>query len=284
MIEQHHLSERRACCLVGLSRDSYRNPPIPDMQTVALSAAIIDLAQMRRRFGYRRIHDLLRPEFPGVNHKRIYRLYSEAKLSVRKRRKGKRPQHERVPLQIAEAINEVWSMDFVSDSLASGRRIKCLTVADDFSHECVDLAADYGISGQYVTRLLDQAATFRGYPLAVRTDNGPEFTSRAFMAWTQKHGIRHLLIQPGRPMQNGYIESFNGKFRDECLNEHWFETLAEARTTIAAWRQDYNEVRPHSSCGRIPPAKFAAQHRQHAADAVQPRNISINLAPGLPAE
>jgi len=269
---------------VGLSRDSYRHTPVPDQQTAALSAAIIDIAQARRRFGYRRIHDLLRPEFPSVNHKRVYRLYSAAKLAVRKRKKAKRPASERVPLQIAQMVNEVWSMDFVSDSLANGRRIKCLTVADDFSHECVDIATDYGISGQYVTRLLDQAAIFRGYPRAVRTDNGPEFTSRAFMAWAQTHGIRHLLIEPGRPMQNGYIESFNGKFRDECLNEHWFETLPQARSAIAIWRQDFNEVRPHSSCRRMPPAKFAALHRQHADDAMQTPTNSINLATGLPAK
>ncbi len=234
-----------------------------------LSAAIIDIAQVRRRFGYRRIHDLLRPEFPEVNHKRVYRLYSLAKLAVRKRKKVKRPTNERVPLQIAQRVNEVWSMDFVSDSLTNGRRIKCFTVADDFSHECVDIAVDYGIGGQYVTRLLDQAALFRGYPDVVRTDNGPEFTSRAFMGWAQSHGIRHILIEPGRPMQNGYIESFNGKFRDECLNDHWFETLPQTRATIAAWRQDYNEVRPHSSCRRMPPAKFAALHRQNSADAKQ---------------
>lgn len=121
----------------------------------------------------------------------------------------------------------------------------------------------------YVTRLLDQAARFRGYPAAIRTDNGPEFTSRAFMAWTLAKGIRHILTQPGRPMQNGYVESFNGKFRDECLNEHYFDSLAEARRIIAAWRDDYNQVRPHSSLGRIPPAEFAAQSRQHAADTVQ---------------
>jgi len=122
----------------------------------------------------------------------------------------------------------------------------------------------HALKGQYVTRLLEQAATFRGYPRAVRTDNGPEFTSRVFMAWAQAHGICHLLIEPGRPMQNGYIENFNGKFRDECLNEHWFETLSQARTAIAAWRQDYNEVRPHSSCRRMPPAKFAALHSGNA--------------------
>jgi len=163
---------------VGLTRDSYRNPPVLDQQTVTLSAAIIDIAQVRRRFGYRRIHDLLRPEFPNVNHKRMYRLYSVADLAVRKRKKAKRPTNERVPLQIAQRVNEVWSMDFVSDSLANSRRIKCLTVADDFSHECVDIATDYGIGGLYVTRLLDRAALFRGYPDVVRTDNGPEFTSR----------------------------------------------------------------------------------------------------------
>jgi putative transposase len=261
MIEQHHLSERRACRLVGLSRDSYRNPPVVDEATQQLSAKIVEIAQARRRFGYRRIHDLLRPQFPGVNHKRIYRLYSQAQLAVRKRKKIRRAASERVPLTVATRINEVWSMDFVSDSLANGRRIKCLTVADDFSHECVDIAVDYGISGQYVTRLLDRAAIFRGYPAAVRTDNGPEFTCRAFIAWAQAHSVRHILIQPGRPMQNGYIESFNGKFRDECLNEHWFQTLPQARSEIAIWRQDYNEVRPHSSLGRIPPAEFAQRHR-----------------------
>ena len=201
-----------------------------------------------------------------MNHKRVYRLYREANLAVRRRRKAKYPSTLRQPLQAADAPNEVWSMDFVSDALANGRRIRCLTVADDFTHECVDVAVDHGISGKYVTRVLDQAACFRGYPKAVRTDNGPEFTSRAFIAWTQLHGIRHLLIQPGKPMQNGYIESFNGKFRDECLNEHWFTALQQARDIIADWRRDYNEVRPHSSCGRIPPAKFAASFRQAQED------------------
>lgn len=261
MIAQHHLSERRACRLVGLSRDSYRNPPMVDEATQQLSAKIVEIAQVRRRFGYRRIHDLLRRQFPGVNHKRVYRLYSQAQLAVSKRKKVRRAASERVPLTVASRVNEVWSMDFVSDSLANGRRIKCLTVADDFTHECVDIAVDYGISAQYVTRLLDRAAIFRGYPAAVRTDNGPEFTCRAFIAWAQAHDVRHILIQPGRPMQNGYIESFNGKFRDECLNEHWFQTLMQARSEIATWRQDYNEVRPHSSLGRIPPAEFAQRHR-----------------------
>jgi putative transposase len=269
LIAEHQLSERRACKLVGLSRDSYRHPPVISDQAQAIQAKIVEIAHQRRRFGYRRVHDLLRPHFPGVNHKRVYRIYSDANLAVRKRKKVRRPAGERMPLNIATRINEVWSMDFVSDSLANGRRIKCLTVADDVSHEAVDIAVDFGISGMYVTRLLDQAARFRGYPAAVRTDNGPEFTSGAFMAWAQAHGIRHILIEPGRPMQNGYIESFNGRFRDECLNEHWFESLHQARTTIAAWRRDYNEVRPHGSIGRIPPARFAEQHRRHAGDAAR---------------
>ena len=275
MIEQFQLSERRACRLVGLSRDSFRNPPMASEQTQALRCRIVDIAHQRRRFGYRRVHDLLRQDFPGVNHKRVYRLYREANLAVRKRKKSKRPLNERVPLQLAKAVNEVWSMDFVSDSLSNGRRLKYLTVADDFSHECVDIAVDFGISGEYVTRLLDRAAVFRGYPDMVRTDNGPEFTSRVFMAWAQTHGIRHILIQPGRPMQNGYIESFNGKFRDEHLNESWFETLQQARNAVSIWKQDYNQVRPHSSVGRIPPAEFAHLHRQRAAN--EGESINSNL-------
>ncbi|MBS0431153.1 MAG: IS3 family transposase [Proteobacteria bacterium] len=260
------ISERRACRLAGLSRDAFRHPPTISPADQALSGRLVELAQARRRFGYRRLHDMLDLEFPNVNHKRVYRLYREANLAVRKRRRAKFPSTLRQPLQAAGAPNEVWSMDFVSDALANGRRIRCLTVADDFTHECVDIAVDHGISGKYVTRVLDQAACFRGYPKAVRTDNGPEFTSRAFIAWTQQHGIGHLLIQPGKPMQNGYVESFNGKFRDECLNEHWFTSLPQARDIIANWRRDYNEVRPHSSCGRIPPAKFAANFRQAQED------------------
>ncbi|MDP1625860.1 MAG: IS3 family transposase [Parvibaculum sp.] len=275
MLEQTVLSERRACRLAGLSRDSFRHPPEPTPATQALSARIIELARVRRRFGYRRLHDLLRPEFPDVNHKKIYRLYSEASLAVRRRKKVKRPPLERQPLAIATAPNQVWSMDFVSDALANARRLKSLTVADDFTHECVDITVDHGMGGAYVIRVLDQAACFRGYPRAVRTDNGPEFTSRAFIAWTQRHGIEHLLIEPGKPMQNGYIESFNGKFRDECLNEHWFTSLAQARQVIADWRRDYNEVRPHSSCGRIPPAQFAANHRAQQA------NNAVTFNPGL---
>ena len=273
MLELTQISERRACRLAGLSRDSFRHPPEPTATTQALRARMIELAHARRRFGYRRLHDLLRPEFPGVNHKKVYRLYQQAGLSVRRRKKAKFPDRQRQPLKAAAFPNEVLSMDFVFDQLANGRRIKCLTVVDDFTRECVDIAVDHGLGGADVVRVLEQITHFRGYPAAVRTDNGPEFTSRVFLAWTQKHGIRHILIQPGKPMQNGYIESFNGKFRDECLNEQWLPSLVAARDLIADWRRDYNEVRPHSSCGRIPPAQFAAHLRSQTLTHV----VSFNL-------
>ena len=269
MMQATKISERRACALVHLSRDSWRHPPRRPEQDHPLRQRIVEMAHERRRFGYRRIADMIRAEGTIVNDKRVYRLYRLEDLAVRKRRGKKRLKLERVPLHRCTTTNEVWSLDFVSDSLSNGRRLKCLAITDDYSHECVELAVDFGMGGAYVTRLLDQAATFRGYPSAVRTDQGPEFTCRAFMAWAQAKGVRHILNQAGKPTQNAYIESFNGKLRDECSNEHWFETLAQARQEIAAWRRDYNEVRPHSSCNRMPPARFAALHRQHAGDAGQ---------------
>ncbi|MDR7296278.1 transposase InsO family protein [Pelomonas aquatica] len=199
MLNATLISERRACALVGLSRDSWRHPPQRAQDDQATSQRIVELAHERRRFGYRRIGDLLRAAGTKINDKRVYRLYKLADLSVRKRRGKQRLKLERVPLHECQTVNEVWSMDFVSDSLASGRRIKCLTVTDDFSHECVDIAVDHGIGGEYVVRVLDQVARFRGYPQAVRTDQGPEFTSRAFMTWAQAKGVRHILNQPGKP-------------------------------------------------------------------------------------
>jgi putative transposase len=170
MVIEHELSERRACALVGLSRDTYRNPAPVSALNQQLSAQIAQIAHTRRRAGYRMIHDLLRPDNPGINHKRIYRLYSEADLAVRRKVKARR-YGERVPLMRGETVNQTWSMDFVSDSLSTGRRLKFLTVADDFSRECVQIAADFGMGAHYLTRLLDEAAMFRGYPKAIRTEN-----------------------------------------------------------------------------------------------------------------
>ena len=281
MVAEHQMSERHACALVGLSRDTYRHVCQTSALNMELRDQIVQTAHARRRWGYRMIHDVLRPHYPGINHKRVYRIYTAEGLSIRKRKKTKRI-GVRVPLVAAKAVNQTWSIDFVSDAIARpgtvSRRIKCLTVADDFSHECVDITADYGIGGAYVTRLLDRAATFRGYPQEVRTDNGPEFTCRAFMTWTQKHGIRHILIEPGSPTQNAYIESFNGTFRDECLDENWFESLEQARQIIAIWRTDYNETRPHSSCGRMPPATFATLNRQLTGDSKQQSKINAGVS------
>jgi len=267
------VSERRACGLVGLARTTFKRQVAEAPETVQLQARIIDLAHARRRFGYRRIHDLLRREGVQANHKKVYRLYREAALSVRKRRRRKLVMVDRQALSVPDGPNEVWSIDFVMDALANGRRIKCLTVVDDFTRECLDIAVDYGISGGYVARVLETIGQFRGLPRAVRTDQGPEFTSRALDRWAYGQGVDLKLIAAGKPTQNAYIESFNGKFRDECLNDHYFTNLAHARSVIGAWRRDYNEARPHSSLGRIPPAEFAALYRSNSSDTAQTRTI-----------
>ena len=268
MQKETPISERRACQLVGLSRTvlHYESKAAPENEQ--LQARLIELAAERRRFGYRRLHVLVRREGIRANHKRIYRLYRDAGLAVRRRKKRHGVAIERQVLELPAGPNEVWSMDFVSDALANGRRIKVLTIVDDFSKEAIDLVADFGISGQYVTRVLDQAARFRGYPKAIRTDQGPEFTGKALDQWAYRHGVQLKLIQAGKPTQNAFIESFNGRFRDECLNDHWFTTLAEARILITAWRRDYNQQRPHSALDYLTPAEFAAKHR--AASIGQP--------------
>lgn len=255
------ISERRACGLVGIYRSTLRYVGTERPTTTVLRARIVELAQERRRFGYRRIHALLRREGHTVNHKRVYRLYSEAQLAVKRRKRRKGVMVPREPLVLPSQRNEVWSMDFVMDALSNGRRIKVLTVVDDCTKEAIDLVVDFGISGHYVTRVLDQAAQFRGYPKAIRTDQGPEFTGRALDQWAYEHGVRLKLIQPGKPTQNAFIESFNGKFRDECLNEHWFHTLHHARAVIQQWRTDYNECRPHSMLGYQTPAEAAERLR-----------------------
>ena len=257
MREKTSISERRACELAGISRTVLHYEPKGQPESAALQGRIVELAQERRRFGYRRIHALLRREGVEANHKRVFRLYQEAGLAVRRRRKRHGVAVEREKLGLPSRPNEVWSMDFVSDALAGGRRIKALTIVDDFTKEAVDIVADHGISGQYVTRVLDRAARFRGLPVAIRTDQGPEFTGHALDQWAYRNGVQLKLIEPGKPTQNAYIESFNGRFRDECLNEHWFLTMAHARRAIEAWRVEYNTERPHSSLGNLTPEEYA---------------------------
>jgi putative transposase len=267
------ISERRACGLMAVARSTVRRTLEETEQNRSLRMRIIDLAQQRRRFGYRRIHDLLRREGIRANHKKVYRLYSEAKLSVRKRRRRKLVGIDRQTIAGASRPNEIWSMDFVMDALANGQRIKCLTIVDEYTRESLDIAVDFGISGQYVCRVLDRIGQFRGLPKAIRTDQGPEFTGRAMDQWAYQQSVTLKLIAAGKPTQNAFIESFNGKFRDECLNDHHFHNLAHARALIAAWRRDYNETRPHSSLGRIPPAQFAARHRLHTAEGAEPEIV-----------
>jgi putative transposase len=206
MREKLTISERRACRLVGLSRTTLRRVIVEEPATTSLRARIIDLAHARRRFGYRRIHDLLRREGVKANHKRVYRLYREAALSVRKRRRRKLVMLDRPVLQASIGPNETWSIDFVMDALANGRRIKCLTVVDDFTRECLDIVVDYGISGGYVARVLEAIGKFRGLPRSIRTDQGPEFTSRALDRWAYSGGVDLKLIAAGKPTQNAYIE------------------------------------------------------------------------------
>ncbi|MFH6906725.1 IS3 family transposase [Vibrio fluvialis] len=255
------LSERRACLLVGIQRASLRYQPQANREDDKLQARIKELALERRRFGYRRIHRLLRREGFDVNHKRVYRLYCELGLMVSKRRRRKSQCVEREPLLLPSVPNHTWSMDFVMDALSNGRRIKCLTIVDDYTKECLDIPVATGISGDEVVITLESIAAFRGYPASIRTDQGPEFTGKALDQWAYQHGVILKVIQAGKPTQNAYIESFNGKFRDECLNEHWFRDLSHARDLISLWRMDYNENRPHSALGYLTPSEFAATTR-----------------------
>ena len=215
------------------------------------------LAAERRRFGYRRLWVLLRREGFGVNHKRVYRLYREEGLSVRRRKRKRMAGIARVPTMEPERPNQRWSMGFVSDALASGRRIRVLTVIDDFTWESLAMEVDTSLPGLRVTRVLDRLAIDRGLPGLITVDNGPEFAGRVLDAWAYAHGVRLHFIEPGKPVQNAYIESFNGRLRDECLNEHWFTSLPLALTIVESWRNDYNAVRPHSALGNRTPEEFA---------------------------
>ena len=216
------------------------------------------LAEQRRRFGAPRLHVLLRREGYLINHKRTERIYREEGLSLRLKRRRKRCSTLRVVLSKPERVNQHWSMDFVSDSLYSGRRFRILTVIDDLSKECPVLEVDHSFTGLRITRVLERIALTRGLPEVITVDNGPEFISKAMDAWAYERGVKLHFIQPGKPTQNAYIESFNGNFRDECLNEHVFCSLEDARRKIETWREDYNVSRPHRSLNNMTPNEFVA--------------------------
>ena len=261
--EESKLSERRACELIGMNRGSWRYQR-KERYEAALRARLRELAGERPRFGYRRLHRMLRREKENgrakwvVNHKRVYRLYREEGLAMR-RRKSKRFRAEaRVPLVLPMRANQMWTMDFTRDSLASGRKFRTLNLMDGYTREALWIEVDTSLPGLRVVQVLERVAKERSLPEAIQVDNGPEFVSRAVDQWAYANGVALHFIDPGKPVQNAFIESFNGKFRDECLNQSWHTSLEDARQIIEAWRKDYNTVRPHSSLGYRTPEEYAA--------------------------
>ena len=220
---------------------------------------ILELAQQRKRFGQYRIYLLLRREGFTTNHKRVSRIYREEQLQVRRKRRKKMISGLRAPLIIPVGPNERWSMDFVLDRTFMGRRVRVLTVVDDYTRECLATEVDNSIGGLRVANVLDRLIALRGKPRSITVDNGPEFAGRALDNWAYVNKVQLNFIRPGKPIENAYIESFNGRLRDECLSGHEFMSLGQAREIIETWRQDYNENRPHSSLGNMTPNEFAQQ-------------------------
>jgi putative transposase len=256
LCQTYQVSQRRACRAIGLDRTMVRyrsRRPDDDAARVRLR----ELAASRRRFGYRRLHILLDREGSHMNLKKLRRLYAEERLQVRRRGGRKRALGTRAPMTIPQGPNQRWSMDFVSDALADGRRFRILVVVDDFTRECLCLVADTSLSGRRVARELDAVIVSRGRPVICVSDNGTELTSMAILRWSQETSVDWHYIAPGKPTQNAFAESFNGRLRDELLNETLFTSLAHAREALDAWKQDYNTVRPHSGLGNLPPAVYA---------------------------
>ena len=256
--DQFQMSERRACSVIAADRTMVRYHSIRPPET-ALRARLRELANERRRFGYRRLFIMLRREGEPSGINRIYRLYREEGLMVRKRKSRRRAIGTRTPLQVEAKPNARWSLDFVHDQMANGRRFRVLNIKDDVTLECLAAIPDTSISGHRVARELTALIAQRGKPGMIVSDNGTELTSHAIFAWTKDHGVEWHYITPGRPMQNGFAESFNGKMRDELLNETLFFSLDHARQVIAAWVADYNTIRPHSALAYQTPAAFAAK-------------------------
>jgi putative transposase len=250
------ISERRACRVIGTDRASVRYRALrPD--DGALRERLKALARERRRFGYRRLHVLLRREGHAVNKKRVQRVYREERLTVRRRGGRKRAIGTRRPIEVPLVPNHRWSLDFIHDQLTDGRRFRILAVLDDCTRECLALIADTSISGRRVARELDDIIRQSGRPKTIVSDNGTELTSNAILGWADETGVGWHYIAPGKPQQNGFIESFNGRLRDELLNETLFRSLPHARAVLEAWRRDYNEARPHSKLGWMTPRAYA---------------------------
>jgi putative transposase len=256
--QEHGLSRRRACRLIGISRSLVERAPKRERDQARLRERLRALAGERRRFGYRRLQELLRREGFIANHKRIHRLYREEQLALRRRGRQKRRGGVMAGSWCPVAANQRWSLDFTEDCLANGRKFRTANLKDDCTRECPAILVDFSLPGQRVVGMLEAVAHERGYPDVLVVDNGPELRGRDLDRWAHDRGVRLFFIDPGKPMQNGSIESFNGRFREECLDPSWFTSLAEARRIIEAWRLDYNEHRPHTSLRMATPAAFAA--------------------------
>lgn len=259
------VTERHACTLVGISRSTLRHKS-QRRSDLGLRERIKTIADERRRFGYRWIAVLLQRDGEVVNHKRVYRIYCEENLQVRKRRRKKLRVFRR-PLGPATRPRQRWSLDFVCDTLANGHRFRTLNVVDDFTRECLAIEVDFSLPGKRVTRVLERLVLFHGSPDCIVLDNGPELTCRAMKAWCMQRNIGLEYIRPGKPIENAFVESFNGKFRDECLNENWFLDLNDARSKIEDWREDYNTRRSHSALGYLTPKEYAGTINYQAASA-----------------
>ena len=252
LMTQHQVSQRRAFDLLQIDRSTVRYVSRRS-DDVELQDAIKRVSRERRRFGCRRVHVMIAREGFVVNHKNVWYIYTEDKLQVRRRGGKKRALGTRKPVVFPDGPNQRWSLDFVSDALTDGRRFRVLAVVDDFSRENLVLVADTSLSGQRVARKLDQSIAERGMPKTIVSDNGTEFTSMAILKWVQDTGVDWHYIAPGKPQQNGFVERFNGKLRDECLDETLFGTLGDARATLDEWQEDYNWRRPHSALGNLTP-------------------------------
>ena len=262
--EEAGLSERRACGVIGIPRGSGRNPR-KERNEAALRARLRELAAERPRFGYRRLYIFLRREKAAdgtlrwlVNHKRVYRLYREEGLAMQRKRRKRFRAEARVPLALPTRANEMWTMDYTHDQMADGRKFRTLNLMDGYTREALRIEPDTSLPGLRVVRILESLRERRGTPAVIQVDNGTEFTSRVVDQWAYQNQVALHFIERGKPTQDAFIESFNGKFRDECLNQNWFVDLRHARELIEAWRVDYNTVRPHSSLGYRTPEEFAA--------------------------
>jgi putative transposase len=264
VIATHGLSQRRACGLCEITRRSFRRAPKPDRNR-QLRERLKALAEERRRWGCPMLYQIIRREGWRVNHKRVERLYREESLSLRRRRRRKRLSHLRVVRQPPFAANQAWALDFVHDRLMDGRGFRALTVIDEWSRESLAIEVDFSLTGERVKRVLERLSNGRGLPAIIQTDNGPEFTGRVLDQWAFERGVKLQFIEPGKPIQNAFIESFNSRLREECLNEHVFVSLDDARSKIEKWRIEYNRERPHSSLGHLTPEEFAAKNQRSSA-------------------